>query len=355
MGGSVNLAPIFAPKGTLIAYSTSPGERASDFGMDGHSVYTGALLKHLKEEGLEIETFFKKVRSTVDTMSGGRKTSWEHTSLIGSFCFNSGKLIHVDDIDYAIWAIHDDEVETQLLQTLHIIEGLKSYNYYKQNDAIKALEGIPPETIDKNELFVIGRNLLQAAEGGAFDAQKFISDVDVLARYTIGQNNHLLNGILFEIYFNHKGQFRYKNFKSDFLQDIVKLNRYQIFASSFSFIEKVLKEFQRYLLYVPSQEIKKVDINIKVAKEVVSCPFNGENEMYVIKSISFEGNELIANDDEENTFPSFNMYEVNINELKKMLCGGYAIPSDAINLILNEDVKEETMWFNVKLKRLVRA
>lgn len=48
--GSVNLAPVFAPKGTLIAYSTSPGEKADDFGMDGHSVYTGALLKHLKCE-----------------------------------------------------------------------------------------------------------------------------------------------------------------------------------------------------------------------------------------------------------------------------------------------------------------
>lgn len=127
-------------KGTLIAYSTSPGERASDFGMDGHSVYTGALLKHLKEEGLEIETFFKKVRSTVDAMSGGRKTSWEHTSLIGSFCFNTGKLIHVDDIDYMMWAIHDDEVENQLLQTMSIIKGLRSYNYDKQNDAIKALK-----------------------------------------------------------------------------------------------------------------------------------------------------------------------------------------------------------------------
>ena len=78
--GSVNLAPLFAPKGTLIAYSTSPGEKADDFGMDGHSVYTGALLKHLKEEGLEIETFFKKVRSTVDAMTNGKKTSWEHTS-----------------------------------------------------------------------------------------------------------------------------------------------------------------------------------------------------------------------------------------------------------------------------------
>ncbi|MBQ2244075.1 MAG: hypothetical protein II318_07705 [Bacteroidales bacterium] len=91
-----------------------------------------------------------------------------------------------------------------------------------------------------------------------------------------------------------------------------------------------------------------------MAKEVVSCPFNVENEMYVIKSISFEGNELIANDGEENTFPSFDMYEVNIDELKKMLCEGYVIPSDVINLIFNEDVKGEAMWFNVKLRRFFR-
>ena len=37
------LAPTYAPKGTIIAYSTSPGQEASD-GNDNHGVYTGALL-----------------------------------------------------------------------------------------------------------------------------------------------------------------------------------------------------------------------------------------------------------------------------------------------------------------------
>ena len=109
--GSVNLAPIFAPKGTLIAYSTSPGETASDFGMDGHSVYTGALLKHLQEEGLEVETFFKKVRSTVNAMTKGKKTSWEHTSLIGTFCFNSGKMIQVDELGYQLSSVRDSDFD----------------------------------------------------------------------------------------------------------------------------------------------------------------------------------------------------------------------------------------------------
>lgn len=56
--GSTNLAPMFAPKGTIIAYSTSPGERAKDGGMGDNSIYTGALLKYIHEPGLPIEEFF---------------------------------------------------------------------------------------------------------------------------------------------------------------------------------------------------------------------------------------------------------------------------------------------------------
>lgn len=87
------LAPVFAPKGTLIAYSTSPGQKADDVGMGNHSFYTGALLQHITEVGLPIESFFKKVRTTVYNLSKEKQTSWEHTSLIGNFCFNSGQMI----------------------------------------------------------------------------------------------------------------------------------------------------------------------------------------------------------------------------------------------------------------------
>lgn len=85
------LTSIFAPKGTLIAYSTSPGQKADDKGMGDHSYYTGALLQHITEIGLPIESFFKEVRTTVYNLSNEQQTSWEHTSLIGIFSFNSGR------------------------------------------------------------------------------------------------------------------------------------------------------------------------------------------------------------------------------------------------------------------------
>lgn len=43
-GKSIDMAPVFAPKGTLIAFSTSPGEQAANEDMGRKSIYTGCLL-----------------------------------------------------------------------------------------------------------------------------------------------------------------------------------------------------------------------------------------------------------------------------------------------------------------------
>jgi uncharacterized caspase-like protein len=80
-------APIFAPKGTIIAFSTSPGEKAMDYGAGRNSIYTGSLLNHINDTNVPIEDFFKRVRTSVFTLSNGKQTSWEHTSLIGNFLF----------------------------------------------------------------------------------------------------------------------------------------------------------------------------------------------------------------------------------------------------------------------------
>ena len=47
-GESLSIAPLMAPKGTMIAYSTSPNEPAIDTGFPNHSVYTGALLQFIE-------------------------------------------------------------------------------------------------------------------------------------------------------------------------------------------------------------------------------------------------------------------------------------------------------------------
>ena len=348
--GSVNLAPVFAPKGTMIAYSTSPGERAFDFGMKGHSVYTGALLAHLKEEGLEIETFFKKVRSTVNAMTGGKKTSWEHTSLIGTFSFNSGKMVHIQELGYDVTAIRDKDFSTKNRTIGNIISDLRSYNWYKQNDAIIEFEALSPKTIDKNDLFVVGRNLLQSAIGGSYNAQEFLKDANKLSKYTLNKENHLFNGVLFEIYFNRDGQFRYKAFKATLLDDLIKHANNNELSYSFEFINNVIKPFSHYLIYVPSKNPNSISINIKIENGKVQMPWGEENNITFIKSISFDGFELIADENEINVLSGNAEWEINKSELEKLLAIGYAIPSTKLKLIFNEDIGHNKVWFNKKLK-----
>ena len=55
---SRGLAPVYAPRGTLIAYATSPGQTASD-GRGRNGAYTAALLTHLATPDCSIETMFQ--------------------------------------------------------------------------------------------------------------------------------------------------------------------------------------------------------------------------------------------------------------------------------------------------------
>lgn len=83
------LAPQKTPLGTLVAYSTAPGELALD-GKDAFSPYVLALIKHIQTPGLPVEQMFKRVRLDVRNTTQGEQTPWESNSLIGEFCFATG-------------------------------------------------------------------------------------------------------------------------------------------------------------------------------------------------------------------------------------------------------------------------
>ena len=84
--GSVGLARMDAPKGTIIAYSTSPGAVAAD-GQGRNGVYTKYLIRNIKKKGLTIEEILKKVRISVVSETSNRQIPWESSSLMGNFYF----------------------------------------------------------------------------------------------------------------------------------------------------------------------------------------------------------------------------------------------------------------------------
>ena len=88
---SRGLARMDAPRGTIIAYSTSPGKVALD-GESGNSPYTKALLKYMDVKGLTLEQVFKNVRKEIDFKTKGKQVPWESTSLTGTFYFKKTQL-----------------------------------------------------------------------------------------------------------------------------------------------------------------------------------------------------------------------------------------------------------------------
>jgi uncharacterized protein (TIGR02145 family) len=86
------LAFMNAPRGSLIAYATSPGSTASD-GSGNNGLYTSAILESIKIPNITILEMFQNVRNIVVQKSNNQQTPWESTSLTGNFYFNNGEII----------------------------------------------------------------------------------------------------------------------------------------------------------------------------------------------------------------------------------------------------------------------
>lgn len=84
--GNLGLNRVQAPRGTLIAYSTAPGQLAAD-GAGGNSIYTAALARQLAEPGREIEAIFKRVSTEVRKQTLDDQIPWYESSMTDSYYF----------------------------------------------------------------------------------------------------------------------------------------------------------------------------------------------------------------------------------------------------------------------------
>jgi uncharacterized caspase-like protein len=84
------LAPLDAPVGTLVAFSTAPNGVALDGPKGEHSIYAKHLLKNIQTPGLPVEQLFKRVRIGVAEETQRVQVPWESSSLTTEFCFKPG-------------------------------------------------------------------------------------------------------------------------------------------------------------------------------------------------------------------------------------------------------------------------
>jgi uncharacterized caspase-like protein len=84
---SRGLVGMSAPNGTLLVFSTDPGNVAAD-GNGRNGTYTKHFLQQINQPGLEVGMMLRKVRTAVKEETGGQQVPWENGSIEGEFYFS---------------------------------------------------------------------------------------------------------------------------------------------------------------------------------------------------------------------------------------------------------------------------
>jgi tripartite-type tricarboxylate transporter receptor subunit TctC/uncharacterized caspase-like protein len=82
------LAAVESGAGTLISFSTQPGNVALD-GTGRNSPFAGALVKHILSSNNDVSTLLINVRNDVMRETRRRQVPWEHSALTGQFYFRA--------------------------------------------------------------------------------------------------------------------------------------------------------------------------------------------------------------------------------------------------------------------------
>jgi len=324
-GGDVGFAPVFAPRGTIIAFGTSPGQAALE--NEHHGLFTGALLQHIMTENLTIENMFKRVRNTVYVLSGSRQITWEHTSLMGEFYFNKDSIDDGQKLFYAQTALADSDYECEENSVLEsIVTDLKSCNWNLQNPTINDMKRIDWSQTKKNDLFILGRNLYQASNA-AFAVSSYFDDLyGNLIRIGDNVSKHILVGMAYEIYFNSKGKLR-DHLKAEKYEEVIKTIQRQEFLESRIFIRDQLKGFTQKVMFIPG-ETEKLVFDV-----VIEC--SPDQHEYYLKSISLDGQNILYDSEGTELYDYSNRgynSAIYFRDLKSKIQNELAIPKQRLEL-----------------------
>jgi hypothetical protein len=281
------LASVYAPKGTIIGFATSPGQLASD-GKGRNGTYTAALLQHIDEPDCPIETMFKRVRNTVAAGTRGKQTTWEHTSLSGNFFFNMS-LGHVVTA-YGTTALADALLVLDESKPSHkIIKALKSRNWYVQNPALERLTAEAVAKMAQDNLFVVGRNIYQAACGGANMGLHFVrSFLDATSGFPVDKRKAILDGMLFEVFFDPQAQLR-PRIKGNLFSELFDLQKHAALSESFDFLSETLIAARGTFYALPGRGH---ELAVTVATKKVGDAFQ-------VEAVYVDGANVLRPEDEE--------------------------------------------------------
>ncbi|MGI9521691.1 MAG: caspase family protein [Hyphomicrobiaceae bacterium] len=148
------LAPIESGFGTLISFSTQPGNVALD-GTGRNSPFSAALVNHIGTPGDSVSDTLIKVRREVMEATNKRQVPWEHSSLTGQVFFSQ----ETDVQDRKPEIVKSKEVE---IETTRISE---TQRISPKNEPTASRSNLPAETQCKGLAPTSAQNIKESFKG----------------------------------------------------------------------------------------------------------------------------------------------------------------------------------------------
>jgi len=251
-------------------------------------------------------------------------------------------------LQYSQEALADALYQVDAPSTINeIIDELKSHNWYTQNPAMLKISSIRDEVFPPSSWFVLGRNIYQAACGNSQKAMEFMASLESrLAHFPEETAKHILAGILFEIYFDARGQFR-EVLKFGYADKPLSLVTRQEYSDVVAFMLSKLEQFAGRLKFLPGDVDRKHLVIISTPVERAEGE-EGE-EISELNSITLDGVELMKDVDEPqevglwgHLLTTRTLY---INRIRERISEELAIPKWALEIeTLPEIVSDRKLW-----------
>ena len=135
------LAAVESGVGTLISFSTQPGNVALD-GRGRNSPFAGALVKHMSTGSDDLSSLLINVRNDVMKETQKKQVPWEHSALTGRFYFDPAAAKIGPPADELTWSLIKDTKDPNLLQGF-VAQFPKSQRRQEAEQRISALPAIP--------------------------------------------------------------------------------------------------------------------------------------------------------------------------------------------------------------------
>jgi hypothetical protein len=110
------LASIESGEGTLISFSTQPGNVSLD-GTGRNSPFSAALVKHITTPGEDLPTILINTRNDVMAATERRQVPWEHSAMTARFFFSAPKASQDQAAEIALWDSVRESPDPQVVGT----------------------------------------------------------------------------------------------------------------------------------------------------------------------------------------------------------------------------------------------